>query len=238
MRTPVAIHPHSGKIVTNVETQTPQRRRQLPSPVKRVVDLGGATVALILLSPILLAVSLLVWLVQGRPILFTQTRPGMGGRPFVIYKFRTMSTDRDAEGQLLRDTHRLTKLGRILRSTSLDELPELINVIKGDMSLVGPRPLLMHYLPHYTAREFTRHDVRPGITGWAQVNGRNMTTWNERLEMDAWYVENWSLWLDFTILAKTIRQVIRRHGVAVDTSKVEMDLARERTLQAEGRLPS
>ncbi len=196
--------------------------------LKRAVDILGAALALIALLPLLATIGVLVWAWLGWPILFTQTRPGLGGRPFVIYKFRTMSGARDRQGSLLPDTERLTRLGRFLRLTSLDELPELINVLKGDMSLVGPRPLLMHYLPHYTEREWTRHHMRPGITGWAQVNGRNLTTWDQRLGMDAWYVENWSLVLDLRILAKTVLQVIRRHGVAVDTSTVEMDLAVER----------
>ncbi len=150
---------------------------------------------------------------MGAPVLFRQTRPGLRGKPFIMYKFRTMTDERDPQGNLLPDEQRLTRLGRFLRSTSLDELPELINVLKGDMSLVGPRPLLMKYLDRYTPEQFRRHEVKPGITGWAQVNGRNALTWEEKFKLDVWYVDNWNLWLDFKILLMTLVKVFRREGI-------------------------
>ncbi|RAR27439.1 sugar transferase [Pseudomonas sp. MDMC224] len=150
----------------------------------------------------------------GSPIFFTQMRPGLGGKPFVMYKFRTMSDARDSEGKLLPDDQRLTRFGKFLRSTSLDELPELWNVIKGEMSLVGPRPLLMKYLELYTPEQARRHEVKPGITGWAQVNGRNALTWEEKFKLDVWYVDNWTLTLDLRILWLTILKVVRRDGIS------------------------
>ncbi|MDB4916481.1 MAG: Undecaprenyl-phosphate galactose phosphotransferase [Gemmatimonadetes bacterium] len=164
--------------------------------------------------PVLALVAVLVAWRIGRPVLFRQQRPGMDGRSFELMKFRTMTDARDRDGVLLPDDVRLTPFGRWLRSTSLDELPELINVLRGDMSLVGPRPLLIEYLPRYSERHRRRHLVRPGITGWAQVNGRNALSWPERFELDVWYVEHRSLWLDLKILAMTIDRVVRRTGIS------------------------
>ncbi len=182
--------------------------------MKRGFDLVASALALVILSPVLLIVGLLVRTKLGRPVFFTQQRPGVGGRPFMLVKFRTMSqaSSDSADGAL--DEDRLDPFGSKLRSTSLDELPELWNVLKGDMSLVGPRPLLMQYLPLYDERQGRRHEVRPGMTGWAQINGRNATPWPERLEMDVWYVENRSFWLDLKILALTIPRALKRSGVS------------------------
>lgn len=166
-----------------------------------------------LLAPVLVAVALLVSWRIGKPVLFWQTRPGKHGKPFRIVKFRTMRDGRDAEGKLLPDAERMTALGRFLRAASLDELPELWNVLKGDMSLVGPRPLLMQYLPLYTPEQARRHEVRPGITGWAQVNGRNAISWEKKFELDVWYVDHQSFWLDLKILWLTLWQVVRRDGI-------------------------
>lgn len=182
--------------------------------LKRAFDLVVALVALALLALPLLFVALLVALFLGRPVLFRQQRPGLGGKPFWLYKFRTMTDARDAHGRLLPDEQRLTRLGRFLRRTSIDELPELINVIKGEMSLVGPRPLLMSYLDRYTPRQARRHEVRPGITGWAQVNGRNAISWEEKFELDVWYVDHASLALDLKILAMTVWKTLRREGIS------------------------
>ncbi len=180
---------------------------------KRVLDVLLAVVALIALSPLLAVVAALVWLDLGSPVLFRHERPGRQARPFRLLKFRTMTDARDAQGKLLPDAKRLTRLGRLLRSTSLDELPELFNVLRGEMSLVGPRPLLMEYLPRYTARQMRRHEVRPGITGWAQVNGRNALAWERKFELDVWYVDHQSLWLDLKIMALTAWKVLRREGI-------------------------
>ena len=184
--------------------------------VKRVFDLVVATVVGIVLSPFLAVLAALVRYKLGRPVLFTQQRPGLHGRPFSLVKFRTMTDDRDEKGELLPDEERLPPFGRFLRSTSLDEFPELWNVIRGDMSLVGPRPLLMAYLDRYSPRQARRHEVRPGITGWGQVNGRNAPSWQQRLEMDVWYVEHRSFWLDLKILLMTVVAVVRRDGVTAD----------------------
>ncbi|SHF69811.1 Sugar transferase involved in LPS biosynthesis (colanic, teichoic acid) [Desulfofundulus australicus DSM 11792] len=181
---------------------------------KRLMDFIGAVVGLALLAPVMLLIALFICLNMGRPVLFRQVRPGLHGRPFVIYKFRTMKEERDSRGDLLPDEQRLTRLGRFLRSTSLDELPELFNVLKGDMSLVGPRPLLMEYLERYTPEQARRHEVKPGITGWAQVNGRNAITWEEKFKLDVWYVDNWSLWLDVKILCLTLVKVLKREGIS------------------------
>ena len=183
------------------------------SRAKRLVDVAGACAGLVVLSPLLLAAALAVRLRLGSPVLFAQERPGLGGRPFTLRKFRTMTAARDASGALLPDGMRLTRLGRLLRATSVDELPELWNVLRGDMSLVGPRPLLTRYLGRYTPAEARRHDVRPGLTGWAQVNGRNASTWDERLRLDTWYVDHWSPWLDLRILLRTVAVVLRRDGI-------------------------
>jgi lipopolysaccharide/colanic/teichoic acid biosynthesis glycosyltransferase len=182
--------------------------------LKRAFDVVGASAALVVLSPLLAVVALLVRVRMGSPVLFRQQRPGRGGRPFAITKFRTMTDRRGADGELLPDAQRLTALGRWLRRTSIDELPELLNVVHGDMSLVGPRPLLVEYLPRYSAEQARRHEVRPGITGWAQVNGRNAVTWDEKFALDVWYVDHRSLRLDFEILGKTVSQVFSGHGVS------------------------
>jgi lipopolysaccharide/colanic/teichoic acid biosynthesis glycosyltransferase len=182
--------------------------------LKRVIDVTGASAALVLLSPILAVIAILVRVRMGRPVLFRQQRPGRGGRPFEMTKFRTMTDRRGPDGALLPDAERLTHLGRFLRRTSIDELPELLNVVKGDMSLVGPRPLLMEYLPLYSPAQARRHEVRPGITGWTQVNGRNALTWDEKFALDVWYVDHRSTRLDFEILGKTVSQVFSGHGVS------------------------
>ena len=182
--------------------------------MKRPLDFLVAVVALIVLSPVLLVTSLLVRLRLGRPVLFRQTRVGRNGVPFEIVKFRTMTDQYDDAGELLSDVGRLSSFGRFLRSTSLDELPELWNVVKGEMSLVGPRPLPARYLSRYSAEESRRHQVRPGITGWAQVNGRNALDWNDRLAADVWYVDNQSLKLDVKIIGRTLLSVVRREGVS------------------------
>jgi len=178
------------------------------------MDIALSVMLLILLSPVLLIISILVAWQHGFPILFRQERPGFHGEIFSIIKFRTMRDLVDAEGKLLPDADRLTKLGRFLRSSSLDELPELVNVLKGEMSLVGPRPLLITYLPLYNAEQLRRHDVLPGITGWAQVHGRNVLTWQEKFDLDIWYVDHWSLWLDIKIIGMTIVKVLKREGVS------------------------
>jgi sugar transferase EpsL len=181
--------------------------------IKRLFDILVSAAVLILLSPLLLVVAAAVLVFLGPPVLFSQERPGLRGRIFRIHKFRTMTGERNAEGSLLPDSRRLTRFGRFLRSTSLDELPEFWNVLCGDMSLVGPRPLLVAYLERYTSEEARRHAVRPGVTGWAQVNGRNATEWEDRLRLDVWYVDNRSLWLDLRILFRTVSIVLNREGV-------------------------
>lgn len=181
--------------------------------IKRLFDIVVSASALLLLSPLLACVALLVALKLGRPILFRQQRPGLNAKPFDMLKFRSMLDTRDANGQPLSDAERLTPFGQRLRATSLDELPELWNVLKGDLSLVGPRPLLMEYLPRYNARQRRRHELRPGLTGWAQVHGRNAVDWQERFELDVWYVDHRSFWLDLKILAMTVRLVLSRRGV-------------------------
>ncbi len=185
---------------------------------KRLLDVGCSIVALLIFAPVMLIVALLVALRMGRPVLFKQVRPGYREKPFAILKFRTMTDAVDKTGQPLPDRDRLTALGRFLRATSLDELPGLLNVVKGDMSLVGPRPLLVEYGPFYTDRERTRFTVRPGVTGWAQVNGRNDLAWDKRLEHDAWYVENCSFAFDLKILLLTVVKVLKRSNVQPDTS--------------------
>jgi lipopolysaccharide/colanic/teichoic acid biosynthesis glycosyltransferase len=182
--------------------------------VKRCFDLLIASLTLIVLSPILILVSVLVAVGHGFPILFRQPRPGYQGEIFTVYKFRTMRQATDHNGDPLPDEQRLTKLGRFLRATSLDELPELFNVLKGEMSLVGPRPLLIQYLPLYSAEQARRHDVLPGITGWAQVNGRNTLTWPEKFSLDVWYVDHWSFGLDLKIIALTLVKVLKREGIS------------------------
>ena len=186
--------------------------------LKRLLDIAGSAVALVLLAPVLAAVALLVRLKLGSPVLFSQIRPGLRGTPFRMIKFRSMTDARDAAGALLPDAQRLPPFGRFLRASSLDELPELWNVLKGDMSLVGPRPLLMEYLPLYTPEQARRHEVRPGITGWAQINGRNAIGWEEKFRLDVWYVDHRSLLLDLRIVALTIAHVLRPRGVSAPNS--------------------
>lgn len=181
---------------------------------KRLFDLVMTGLLLILLSPVLLGLGFAVRARLGSPVLFRQRRPGRHGQPFMLRKFRTMTDSRDAEGQLLPDHERLTPFGAFLRSTSLDELPELLNVLSGDMSLVGPRPLLMQYLQRYSPEQARRHEVRPGITGWAQVNGRNALTWEEKFELDVWYVDHFSLTMDLRILFATLATILRREGIS------------------------
>lgn len=183
-------------------------------PLKRAFDVVGSALALLSLSPVLVVLAGIVRWKLGSPLLFTQVRPGLDGQPFKMMKFRTMTDKWDTNGELLPDDQRLVPFGRFLRSTSLDELPELFNVLKGDMSLVGPRPLLMEYLPLYSPQQARRHEVRPGITGWAQINGRNALSWDEKFELDVWYVEHQSLWLDIRILLRTVWQVIKRDGIS------------------------
>jgi sugar transferase EpsL len=196
------------------DTETRAGGEELALRAKRAIDLLGALAGGALLSPTIAAITLAVLVTQGRPILFRQIRPGLRGRPFTILKFRTMRAPREGEVWYQTDRQRITRLGRFLRASSLDELPELWNVLRGDMSLVGPRPLLMEYLSQYSAEERRRHDMRPGITGWAAVNGRHVLKFRERLRLDVWYVDHWSLWLDAKILATTLIQVVRRSDVA------------------------
>lgn len=184
--------------------------------LKRLFDIVCSALALLLLWPLLLALFILIRIYLGSPALFRQQRPGLHGRPFMMVKFRTMLDAVDGNGDPLPDELRLTRFGRFLRGTSLDELPELWNVLKGEMSLVGPRPLLMEYLPLYSAEQARRHDVRPGITGWAQVNGRNALSWSEKFDLDIWYVKNQSFWLDFRILLLTVRKVFVREGISAE----------------------
>lgn len=195
-------------------------RRRGAGRIKRVVDVMGAVMGLVALSPVVLVVAVVSLVTQGRPILFRQRRPGLHGRPFTIVKFRTMRPPRPAEMSLEGDALRLTRLGAFLRASSLDELPELWNVLKGEMSLVGPRPLMMDFLDRYTPEEARRHDVRPGVTGWAIVQGRHAVRFEDRLRMDVWYVDHWTLSLDLRIIGATIKQVLRQEGVStIQTSE-------------------
>jgi lipopolysaccharide/colanic/teichoic acid biosynthesis glycosyltransferase len=180
---------------------------------KRGFDLILSTFGLIILSPVLLVISVFILIFQGLPVLFIQQRPGYQAKPFSIYKFRTMTDDSSPDGNLLPEQQRITRLGKILRATSLDEILELINVFRGEMSIVGPRPLLMRYLSRYSIEQARRHDVLPGITGWAQINGRNAITWEEKFTLDVWYVDNWSFWLDIRILLQTLWKVLLREGI-------------------------
>ncbi|WP_180024794.1 sugar transferase [Acinetobacter sp. YH1901134] len=184
--------------------------------MKRLLDIIIATIALILLSPLYAYVAYKVKKNLGSPVLFRQVRPGLNGKPFEMIKFRTMKDAVDAQGNPLPDSERLTPFGKMLRSTSLDEMPELWNVIKGDMSVVGPRPLLMEYLPLYNEEQAKRHNVRPGMTGHAQVNGRNAISWEEKFKLDTWYVENQSIWLDFKIMLKTVQKVIAKDDISAE----------------------
>ena len=184
--------------------------------LKRLLDIIIASTALILLSPLYAFVAYKVKKNLGSPVLFRQVRPGLHGKPFEMIKFRSMKDAVDANGQPLPDSERLTPFGKMLRATSLDEMPELWNVIKGDMSIVGPRPLLMEYLPLYNSEQAKRHEVRPGITGYAQVNGRNAISWEKKFELDTWYVENQSLWLDFKIMLKTVKKVLAKGDISAE----------------------
>lgn len=184
--------------------------------IKRFFDFLAAGSALVVLSPIIAIVALLIRRKLGSPVFFRQTRPGLHGKPFEMVKFRTMLDATDKHGNPLPDDQRMTPFGSFLRATSLDELPELWNVLKGDMSLVGPRPLLMEYLPLYSKEQYRRHEVRPGVTGWAQVNGRNALSWDEKFKLDVWYVENRSFWLDIKILVLTVKKVLVRDGISAE----------------------
>lgn len=184
--------------------------------MKRMIDILGSLAALLVLLPVILLVAAAIRWRMGAPVLFRQRRPGLHGQPFEMIKFRTMLNATDAQGRPLPDAERLTALGRFLRAASLDELPELWNVLKGDMSLVGPRPLLMEYLELYSPEQARRHEVKPGITGWAQVNGRNAISWEEKFQHDVWYVDNRSLWLDLKILLLSVVKVFSRHGISAD----------------------
>ena len=180
---------------------------------KRCFDMIATALLLVCISPVLLIVSVLVWKQHGSPVLFRQIRPGYRGKPFKMFKYRTMTEDRNEQGVMLPDQMRLTRLGQFLRDFSLDELPGFFNVIRGEMSLVGPRPLLLQYLDRYSQAQMRRHEVLPGVTGWAQINGRNALTWEDKFRMDVWYVDNWSFWLDIRILAITFWKVLKREGI-------------------------
>src|SRR5690606_37795329 len=184
------------------------------SLMKRVMDLLIAVLLLLLLFPVIILIVLLIRFNMGSPVIFKQLRPGLGGKPFYLYKFRTMTDERDENGELLPDHLRLTPFGQFLRKYSLDELPQLFNVLKGDISLVGPRPLLMEYLELYTPEQARRHEVKPGITGWAQVNGRNAISWEEKFKLDVWYVDHQSFWLDLKILFLTVIKVLKSEGIS------------------------
>jgi len=184
--------------------------------LKNIFDYSLTLPGFLVFSPLLVLLTFIIRFRLGAPIFFKQIRPGQHGKPFLMYKFRTMTDERDDKGALLPDDKRLTKFGRFLRSTSLDEIPELLNVLKGDMSLVGPRPLLMEYLERYSPEQARRHEVKPGLTGWAQVNGRNSLSWEEKFALDVWYVDNWSLWLDIKILFLTVLKTLRREGISAE----------------------
>jgi lipopolysaccharide/colanic/teichoic acid biosynthesis glycosyltransferase len=184
--------------------------------IKRLFDILSSIIGLVLFLPLLLFLAFLIQRKLGSPVFFRQIRPGKNGKSFEMIKFRTMIDGIDANGNLLADEQRITPFGNFVRSTSLDELPELFNVLKGDMSLIGPRPLLIEYLPLYTQEQFRRHEVRPGVTGWAQVNGRNAISWEEKFRLDVWYVDNQSFWLDIKILCLTVKKVLMRDGISAD----------------------
>jgi lipopolysaccharide/colanic/teichoic acid biosynthesis glycosyltransferase len=190
--------------------------------IKLIADRLMAAFLLLLFLPILIVVAIAIRIRMGTPIVFTQTRPGQDGKIFTVYKFRTMTSDCDAQGELLSDEERLIPLGQFLRKASLDEFPQLWNVLTGDMSFVGPRPLLVRYLERYNSEQARRHDVQPGITGWAQVNGRNAISWDEKFRLDIWYVDNWSLWLDFKILLLTVKKVLKQEGISQGADVVAM----------------
>ncbi len=196
------------------ERETRTRYPRAATAAKRLIDLTVASVVLLVALPVMLIVAMLVWIGLGRPILFVQERPGLNGRVFRLYKFRSMRDLMDSSGRALRDDQRLTSLGRFLRRSSLDELPQLFNVLLGTMSLVGPRPLLTQYLPLYSAAQYRRHEMKPGITGWAQVSGRNALTWEEKFRLDVLYVDRWSLLIDIKILLVTALRVVRASGIS------------------------
>lgn len=202
--------------------------------IKRFLDIVLSGLALLVLSPVLLSVAILVRTKLGSPVIFHQERPGRNEKIFTLCKFRSMTDERDENGELLPDSVRLTKFGKLLRATSLDELPELWNIFKGDMSIIGPRPLLVSYLPYYTEREKLRHTVRPGLTGLAQVSGRNMIAWDDRLAKDVEYVENLTFAMDIKVIFKTVQVVLGHDGLSEDSSAVETNLARERQEKADG----
>lgn len=181
---------------------------------KRLFDLLLTTPGLLLIMPLIGLITLIIWLTEGKSIFFTQQRPGLKGKIFKLYKFRTMHETRDKNGQVLPDEQRITTLGKFLRASSLDELPEFLNVLRGEMSIVGPRPLLVEYLNRYSPEQARRHEVLPGITGWAQVNGRNILSWEDKFKLDVWYVDHWSLWLDLKILCITLWKVFKREGIS------------------------
>ena len=201
--------------------------------IKRILDFILSLIALIVLSPVLLVVAILVRIKLGSPIIFKQQRPGKDEKIFTLYKFRTMTDKKDEKGNLLPDSERLTKFGKVLRSTSLDELPELVNIIKGDMSIVGPRPLLVEYLPYYTEEEKHRHDVRPGLTGLAQVNGRNALTWEEKFKLDIKYTKDITVLNDFKIVCETVYKVIKRDGISQSENVTMQNLKEERSKRSE-----
>jgi lipopolysaccharide/colanic/teichoic acid biosynthesis glycosyltransferase len=196
-----------------------RRQTLYASGLKRVFDASFSGLALVLFSPLLLLLYALSWRNFGAPVFFRQMRPGLNGKPFRLIKFRTMTNAQDVKGQDLPDDLRLTPYGKFLRASSLDELPELWNILRGDMSFVGPRPLLMEYLPRYTPEQARRHDLRPGLTGWAQVNGRNALTWPEKFAFDCWYIDNFSFWLDMAIIFRTVGKIIKRDGIMHDDQK-------------------
>jgi len=181
--------------------------------IKRALDLLIAGLSLFIMAPIFIVLAMLIAIFLGFPVFFSQRRAGKDGKPFILYKFRTMTNEKDKNGNLLPDSQRLTLIGQFLRKSSLDELPELLNVIKGDMSIVGPRPLLIKYLDRYTPEQARRHEVKPGITGWAQVNGRNAITWEEKFKYDVWYVDNMGFWLDLKIILMTVVKVLKGEGI-------------------------
>lgn len=194
----------------------PQHRNRRKLIAKRIFDISVSGLSLLIFSPFLILIAFLVRIKLGSPVLFRQIRPGLHGEPFTIYKFRTMTDEKDDKGELLPDEERLTSFGQFLRRLSLDELPELINVLKGNMSIVGPRPLRMYYLDRYSLEQARRHEVKPGITGWAQINGRNLLTWDEKFQLDVWYVDNWTIWLDIRIILRTLVMVIKREGISAE----------------------
>lgn len=210
-------------------------RHPIQRTLKRGLDVAVAVTVLLLALPAMACVAVAIFRRMGQPVLFRQQRPGLGERPFLLYKFRTMDDSRGPDGRPLPDAQRLTRLGQFLRRTSLDELPQLWNVLRGEMSLVGPRPLRCDYLPYFTSHERLRHSVRPGITGWAQIHGRNEASWDQRFANDVWYVEHWSLWLDGRILWSTAWQVFRGRGIVVDAASIMKNLDDERRSMVIGK---